>query len=170
MSSEFFFSLPLDLIYKFSQLTFIYAYIYMYKYIHTYNTPLDKNIRPLWKMKKKILFIIFKLWKLDIGKISLRDINLWSQREILKALWCSKTIIYNYLKSPDKYGRRKPTRRPEKLSPQFKRKIVCEVKKKLCHHQKYWNLLWMLFAVLEQLEDIYTTKKLKHKKEFIVQV
>ena len=29
-----------------------------------------------------------------------------------------------------KYGTRKPTGRPEKLSPQFKRRIVCEVKMK----------------------------------------
>ena len=40
-----------------------------------------------------------------------------SQREISKALGCSKTIICNYLKSPNKYGTRKPTGRPEKLSP-----------------------------------------------------
>ena len=42
-----------------------------------------------------------------------------------------------------------------------------EEKRKLHQHQKYWNLLWMLLAVLEQLEDIQTMKK--HKKEFIGQ-
>ena len=52
------------------------------------------------------------------------------QREILKALGRSKTGICNYLKSPNKYGTRKPTGRLEKLSPQFKRRIVREVKKK----------------------------------------
>ena len=37
-------------------------------------TLLEKNIRPLSKMKKKILFAIFKLWKSDTWKIWLRDI------------------------------------------------------------------------------------------------
>ena len=60
-----------------------------------------------------------------------------SQREISKVLGCSKTIICNYLKSPNKYGTRKPTATPEKLSPQFKRRIVCEEKKKLRQHQIY---------------------------------
>ena len=36
--------------------------------------PLDKTIRPPSKMKKQILFRIFKLWKSDIWKIRLRDI------------------------------------------------------------------------------------------------
>ena len=44
-----------------------------------------------------------------------------SQREISKALGRSKTVICNYLKSPNKYGTRKPTRPSEKLSPQFRR-------------------------------------------------
>ena len=51
------------------------------------------------------------------------------QREILKVLGRSKTVIYNYLKSLNKYGIRKPTDSPEKISPQFKRRIVHEVKK-----------------------------------------
>ena len=54
-----------------------------------------------------------------------------SQREISKILGRSKTVICNYLKSPNKYGTRKPTGRPEKLSPHFKRRIVREVKKKI---------------------------------------
>ena len=37
-------------------------------------TSLDKNIRLPSKMKKKILFTIFKLWKSDVWKIRLRDI------------------------------------------------------------------------------------------------
>ena len=53
-----------------------------------------------------------------------------SQREISKALGHSKTVICNYLKSPNKCGTRKPTGKPEKLSPQFKRGIVRKVKKK----------------------------------------
>ena len=40
-----------------------------------------------------------------------------SQREILKALGRSKIVIWNYLKSPNKYGTWKPTGKPEKLSP-----------------------------------------------------
>ena len=43
-----------------------------------------------------------------------------SQREISTPLGRSKTIIYNCLKSPNKYGIRKSTGRPEKLSLQFK--------------------------------------------------
>ena len=53
-----------------------------------------------------------------------------SQRSILKAFGHSKAVICNYLKSPNKYGTRKPIGRPEKLSPQLRRKIVREVKKK----------------------------------------
>ena len=49
---------------------------------------------------------------------------------ILKALEHSKSFSCNYLKSPNKYGTRKPTGGPEKLSQQFKRRIVREVKKK----------------------------------------
>ena len=49
-----------------------------------------------------------------------------SQREISKALGCTKTVICNYLKSPNKYGTRKLTGRPEKLSPQFKKRIVAK--------------------------------------------
>ena len=52
-----------------------------------------------------------------------------SQREISEAFGRSKTVICYYLKSPYKYGTRKPTIRPEKLSPQFKRRIVHEAKK-----------------------------------------
>ena len=59
-----------------------------------------------------------------------------SQREISKALGRSKAVICNYLKSPNEYRTRKPTGRPEKLSSQFKRRIVHEVKKKLCQHKK----------------------------------
>ena len=62
-------------------------------------------------------------------KIALKRVGK-SQRKILKALGCSKIVICNYLKSPNKYGTRKPTGWPEKLSPQFKRRIVHEVKKK----------------------------------------
>ena len=36
------------------------------------------------------------------------------QREILKSWGHCKTVICNYLKSPNKYGTRKPTGWPEK--------------------------------------------------------
>ena len=52
-----------------------------------------------------------------------------SQKEILKALGHSETVICNYLKSPNKYETRKLTGRQKNLSPQFKRRIVCKVKK-----------------------------------------
>ena len=50
-------------------------------------------------------------------------------RQISKALGRSKTVICIYLKSLNQYGIRKLTDRPEKLSPQFKRRIVRKVKK-----------------------------------------
>ncbi len=71
-----------------------------------------------------------KLFEFEKGRITAGKRVGKSQREILKALGCSETIYCNYLKSPNKYGTRKPTGRPEKLSPQFKRRIVREVKKK----------------------------------------
>ena len=58
------------------------------------------------------------------GKITALKRVRKSQREILKVLGGSKTVICNYLKSPNKYGTRKSTGRPEKLSPQFKGRIV----------------------------------------------
>ena len=62
-----------------------------------------------------------------------------SQREISKASGRSKTVICNYLKSPNKYGTRKPSGWPEKLSPQFKIKIVRKLKKKIRQYRKYGN-------------------------------
>ena len=53
-----------------------------------------------------------------------------SRRKILKTFERYKTVICNYLKGPNKYRTRKPTGRPEKLSPQFNRRIVREVQKK----------------------------------------
>ena len=71
-----------------------------------------------------------KLFEFEKGKImALKRVGK-SQREISKALGRSKAIICNYMKSPNKYGTRKPIGRPEKLSPQFKRRIIRKVKKK----------------------------------------
>ena len=81
-------------------------------------------------------------------KVTLKRVGK-SQREILKALGCSKTIICNYLKSPNKYGTRKPTGRPEKLSPQFNRRIVCKVKKKT----------WSSSKILKSLVDASCSTK-----------
>ena len=52
-----------------------------------------------------------------------------SQREISKTLGRCKTVICNYLKSSNKYRTRKLIGKPEKLSPQFKRRIVRKSKK-----------------------------------------
>ena len=81
-----------------------------------------------------------KLLEVEKGKITALKIVGKSQREISKALGCSKIVICYYLKIPNKYGTRKPTDRPENLSPQFKRKIVHEEKRKFRQQQKYWNL------------------------------
>ena len=70
-----------------------------------------------------------KLSEFEKGKITTLKRVGKSQWEISKSLGCCKTIIFNYLKSPNKYGTRKPTDRQEKLSPQFKKRIVCELKK-----------------------------------------
>ena len=48
-----------------------------------------------------------KLSEFEKGKITALKRVRKSQREILKALGRSKTIISNYLKSPNKYGIRK---------------------------------------------------------------
>ena len=93
-----------------------------------------------------------KLSELEKGNITALKRVRKSQREISKALECSKTVICNYLKSPNKYGTRKLTGWPEKLSPQFKRRIVCEVKKKTssCSTRTIWRRL--------------NNKKMKRKK------
>ena len=60
-----------------------------------------------------------KLFGFEKGQITALKRIGKSQREISKALGHSKTVIYYYLKSPNKYETRKLTGRPEKLSPQF---------------------------------------------------
>ena len=71
-----------------------------------------------------------KLSEFEKGEITALKRVGKSQKEISKVLGCSKTIICNYLKSPNKYRTRKPTGRPEKLSSQFKRWIALKVKNK----------------------------------------
>ena len=69
-----------------------------------------------------------------------------SQKEISKALGRSKTILCNYLKSPNKYGTRKLTGRPEKLSPQFNRRIFREVKRKTLSTSIFLMLMKFFFS------------------------
>ena len=54
-----------------------------------------------------------KLLEFEKGEITAPKRVRKSQREILKALGRSKTVICNYLKSSNKYGTRKPTDRKE---------------------------------------------------------
>ena len=73
-----------------------------------------------------------------------------SQTEISKALGHRKNIICNYFNCPNKYGTRKLTGRPEKLSLQYKRRMVLGVKKNV-------NIKTLKFQV-----DAYcTTRKIK---------
>ena len=58
-----------------------------------------------------------KLFEFEECEISALKRVRKSRREISKALGRNKTIICNYLKSLNKYGTRKPTVRPQKLSP-----------------------------------------------------
>ena len=70
-----------------------------------------------------------KVSEFEKGEITALKSVRKSEREILKSLGRSNTIICNYLKSPNKYGTTKLSGRPEKLSPQCNRRIVCKVKK-----------------------------------------
>ena len=74
---------------------------------------------------------VTRLFEFEKGEITALKRVGKSQREISKALRHRKTVICNYLKSPDKYGTRKQTGRPEKFSPQFERRIVRAVKKSI---------------------------------------
>ena len=80
-----------------------------------------------------------KLSEFEKGEITTLKRGGKSQREISKALGSSKTVICNYLESPNQYGTRKPTGRPEKLSPRVKNCSRSKKKKKpkLCPYQKY---------------------------------
>ena len=84
-----------------------------------------------------------------------------SQKEISKGFGHCKTVICNYLKSPNKYGQRKPTGRLEKISPQFKRRIVREVKKKTLSISK---ILKSLVNVPRTIRRHLNNEKIKLKK------
>ena len=98
-----------------------------------------------------------KLSEFEKGKIT-------AQREILKVLGCSKTIICNYLKSPNKYGARKPSGKPEKLSPQFRRRIVREVKKKTSWTSKILKSLVDAPCSTRTIRRHLNNENIKHKK------
>ena len=87
-----------------------------------------------------------------------------SQREISKALGSSKIVISNYLKSPNKYGTRKLIGRPEKLSPQFKRRIVCNVKKKTSSTSKILKYLVDASCSTRTIRRHLNNEKNEHKK------
>ena len=82
-----------------------------------------------------------------------------SQREISKTLRRSKTV-----KSPNKYGTRKPTGRPEKLSPQFKKRIFCEVKKKTSSTSKILKSQIYAPCSTRTIRRHLNNEKIKHKK------
>ena len=87
-----------------------------------------------------------------------------SKREISKALGRSKTVICNYLKSPNKYGTRKPTGRLEKVSLQFKRRIARKVKKKASSISKILKSLVNTPYSTRTIWRHLNNEKIKHKK------
>ena len=106
-----------------------------------------------------------KLSEFEKGEITaLKRVEV-SQREISKAFGCSKTVMGNYLKSPYKYGILKPTGRSEKWSPQFKRKIVREVKKKTSSTSKILKSLVDSPCSTRIIRRYLNNEKIKHKKK-----
>ena len=87
-----------------------------------------------------------------------------SPRETLKPSGHNKTIIGNYLKSLNKYGTRKPTSKPEKLSTRFKRRIVRDVKKKTSSTSKILKSLMDAPCSTRTVRRHLNNEKSKHKK------
>ena len=83
---------------------------------------------------------------------------------MFKALGRSKTVICNYLKTPNKYGRRKPTGRRERLSPQFKRRIICEVEMKTSSTLKILKSLEDAPCSVRAMRRQTNNETIKHKK------
>ena len=73
-------------------------------------------------------------------------------------------LICNYLKSPNNYGTRKPTRRPDKLSPLFKRRIVLKVKKKTLSTSKILKSLVDAPCCTKTIRWHLNNEHIKHKK------
>ena len=84
------------------------------------------------------------------------------QRNTSKALGRSKTVICNYLKSPNKYRTRNATGSLEKLSSQFKR-IVREVKKKTLSISKILKSLLDSPCSTRTIKIHLNNAKIKHK-------
>ena len=91
-------------------------------------------------------------------------LQLWKESEILKALGCSRPVICYYLKSPNKYGTRKLIGWPEKISPQFKRRIVCEIKMKTSSTSKILKSLVEAPCCARTIWRHLNNEKIKHKK------
>ena len=62
------------------------------------------------------------------------------------------------------YGKRKSTGRPEKSSPQFKRRIVREVKKKTSSTSKILKSLLDAHCGTRSIRKRLNNEKIKHKK------
>ena len=107
-----------------------------------------------------------KLSEFEKGEITALKRIGKSQREISKVFGHSKTFICNYLKSPNKYKTRKPTGRSEKLSPQFKRRIVREVKRKTSSTSKILKSLVDTPCSTRTIRrHLNNEKKIKHEKK-----
>ena len=105
-----------------------------------------------------------KLSEFEKGEITALKRVGKSQSEISKALGYSKTVICNYLKSPNKYGTRKPNGKPEKSSLQFKRKVVREVKKKTSSTLKILKSLADAPCNTRTIRRHLNNDKIKHLK------
>ena len=103
-----------------------------------------------------------KLSKFEKGKNTVLKRVRKSQREISKALGSCQIVIC--LKSPNKYGTRKPTGRSEKLSLQFKRRIVRKVKKKNSSISKILISLVDAPCSTRTIRKYLNNEKIKHKK------
>ena len=100
-----------------------------------------------------------KLSEFEKGEITTLKRFGKSEWEILKVLGRSKTIICHYLKSPNKYV----TRKQEKLLPQFKRRIVCKLKK-TSSTSKILKSLVDVPCSIRTIRRHLNNEKIKHKK------
>ena len=105
-----------------------------------------------------------KLSEFEKGEITSSEKSQKSRREISKAfLGRSKIVICSYLKSPNKYGTRKPTGRPEKLS-QFTKRIVHEVKNKTSSTSKILKSLVGSPCATRTIKRHLNNEWIKHKE------
>ena len=86
-------------------------------------------------------------------------------REISKALGHSKTVICNYLKSPNKYGTGKLTGKPEKIITTIQEKNCSQSKKKKdSSTSKIWKSLVDALCSTRTIRRHSNNKKIKYKK------